>query len=104
MEQSDSSSVRLRIESADSSNAGQYLCYGFPSDRSTYAVKTFNVVIEGASGGDDNNRPPVDPSQPDDKVKTADIDSTVDLACEYSSEDSTDLKWRKLDGVSLGII
>ena len=67
-------------------------------------MKTFNVEIEGASpSGGDGGRP-VDPNRPttdDNKVKSADIDSTVDLACEMSSEGSPDLKWRKLDGVRI---
>ena len=99
--------ARLKIENADYTKAGQYLCYGFPADRSTYAVKTFNVEIddgsgEGGQGGGDSGSGGIRPDGGD-KLKRADIDSTVDLACEFSSEDVTDLKWRKLDGVGLFI-
>jgi hypothetical protein len=100
--------ARLKIENADYTKAGQYLCYGFPADRSTYAVKTFNIEIEdgsggeggqgGGGGGDGDGSGGIRPDGGD-KLKRADIDSTVDLACEFSSEDVTDLKWRKLDGV-----
>ena len=93
----------MRIENADYSNAGQYLCYGFPADRSTYAVKTFNVEIEDPTGTGGGGRP-VGEGGSDDKLKRADLDSTVDLACEFSNQDAIDLKWRKLDGVRLAFM
>lgn len=77
------------------------MCYGFPADRSTYAVKTFTVEVDDGSGGvgaGGESGGSVVPSA-DDKLKRANIDSTVELSCEFSSEDVTDLKWRKLDGV-----
>lgn len=45
VEQSDSGNVEVRIESASRKDAGEYLCYGFPPDRSSYAVKRVEVLV-----------------------------------------------------------
>ena len=45
VDQSDSGSVQLRKDSCQDSDAGQYLCYAFPPDRSSYVVKSINVVV-----------------------------------------------------------
>lgn len=45
VDQSDSRSVQIRKENAQPSDGGQYICYAFPPDRSSYVVKSINVVI-----------------------------------------------------------
>ena len=94
LENSDSTVVKLRIENANSRNAGQYLCYGFTQDRSSYAVKSFNIQV-----GDDRTDGGSQPESGNKFDKTSDVGTNIELACELSSDDA-DLKWRKLDGVS----
>lgn len=43
--QSDSGFIKIRIENAKAQDAGTYLCYGFPTDRSNYIVKSLIVNI-----------------------------------------------------------
>ena len=57
------------------------------------------MEIEDPSGG--SSVRPNEGGDSYDKIKRADLDSTVDLACEFSSGNFADLKWRKLDGVCL---
>jgi hypothetical protein len=92
-EQSESGVVSIRIENAKKSDSGQYLCYGFPPDRSKYEVKMFKVVVgeEELVRGTGHQE------------KSAVVNGTIELECELSSQNSPDnkLKWNKLNGVSV---
>jgi len=43
--QSDSGSVEVLITNAKFSDEGDYLCYGYPTDRSVYDVKAIKVTV-----------------------------------------------------------
>lgn len=38
-------SVQIRKDNAQESDSGQYNCYAFPPDRSSYVIKSVNVVV-----------------------------------------------------------
>ena len=94
LDQSENGQVTVRIERASRSDAGQYLCYGFPSDRSTYLAKTINVIV-GGSGGE-----PTRNDEDRNTVFRGNPDETVELTCRFTNDDPYDLKWRKLNSVS----
>ncbi len=96
LEQSENGQVTVRIERASRSDSGQYLCYGFPQDRSTYLAKSINVVV----GGDENQQDSGDRDQSDAR---ANVDGNVDLSCSLSESDPYELKWRRIGGVSSSI-
>ena len=45
MAQSDTGVVEVLISNAKYSDEGDYLCYGYPSDRSVYDVKAIKVTV-----------------------------------------------------------
>ncbi|CAF0767900.1 unnamed protein product [Brachionus calyciflorus] len=96
VDQSDSGSLTVRIENFKASDAGSYLCYGFPEDRSNYVVKSLNVELDSVIVGF-----PVYTESPNqnDNVKYVEfpVDSNIEIECEYSSEEN--LKWRRVDNV-----
>lgn len=80
--------MTVKIERASRSDAGQYLCYGFPADRSTYLAKTITVVVGRQS---DDSVPSAGKNQ-----VIANEGSTVELKCSPASDE---YRWRRLNGV-----
>jgi hypothetical protein len=95
LEQSESGLVVVRVDSAKSSDAGQYLCYGYPADRSTYTTKAITVIVEGATSQGSGDA--------DYKYK---IDENAEMSCALTDEStgSPDLQWKKIDGVLMILI
>ena len=84
--------MSIKIENAKKSDSGQYLCYGFPPDRSKYEVKLFKVVVGEEESFRGTGR----------QEKSAVVNGTIELECDLSSQDGPEnkLQWRKLNGVS----
>lgn len=45
MSESETNTVNVIVNSVSIDQAGEYLCYGFPVDRSTYAAGAVKVVV-----------------------------------------------------------
>ena len=93
--QSETGVVVLKIESAKKSDQGQYLCYGFPPDRSTYEAKAITVKVTSGDQGEDGRDEP----STSDRSKKAPVNSNTELECDLS-RDNSELRWSKAYGVS----
>lgn len=74
------------IDSINESDGGEYLCYGFPADRSTYTAAAVQVVVNS-----------VRPS----RYIEANVNQNIDLNCDLEIKYDDVAKWRKLSGVKL---
>lgn len=89
--QSDKGNVELTVENAKLSDEGEYLCYGYPIDRSIYDVKAIKVVILT-----DKPKPRPKPYKESKLIRVGEKDKTIDLTCDYSNNSL--VKWRKVNG------
>jgi len=87
IKESDTSTVVATIDPVYASDEGEYLCYGFPIDRSVHTATAVKVIVNRHSGSQNY------PSQTSQVEAT--LRSNVDFACILSPYEA---KWRRVQG------
>lgn len=90
IQESETETVVAHFDSVYGSDEGEYLCYGFPADRSTYAAAAVKLVVNRISGQSSGVNNP--------RVVEANLNDHVDISCDLSSYTNEPVKWRKLNG------